>query len=359
MQYTTGAKLNEKDYRDIPLAKVQAIVELPKKHITDISMIPVLNQRGIGACVGHAIATAMIYMNWKETGSGNVLSPRFIYALAKRLDGKTTEGTQPRFGAKVTTDNGCPLEKDLPNDTFLTHAQYISVDVTEALKLASSTFKTKGYAFVPTTLESLKQAIFQNGVITMTIGCGEITNNEIKKGDENGYHYIALYGYETVGADTVFFYRNSWGDTWGKNGNGKFSFKDFNGFMFDAIAYVDLPNQLKDEAKSGYRYFKQYEVIGLKPELVKMLDDARHIAGVPFKINSGFRNKTQNKKVGGVEDSAHLTGLAVDIACTSDANRWKIVTALQKVGFNRIGIADKFVHCDIDKSKSNNVIWLY
>lgn len=360
MQYTTGAKLNEKDYRDIPLAKVQAPVAVPAKHITDISKIPVLNQREIGACVGHAIATALTYINYQETKQIEYLSPRFIYALAKQLDGNPlNEGTQPRLGAKVTTDNGCATDEIVNNDTFLTHAQYIKLDLNQKVIDNAKPYKTKGYAFVPITAEALKQAIYQNGVITITIGCGEITNKEIKKGTESGYHYIALFGYETIGTDTIFHYRNSWGDTWGKNGNGKFSFKDFNGYMFDAIAYVDLPNQLKEEAKSGYRYFKQYEIVGLKPELVQMLDDARHIAGIPFKLNSGFRTKSQNEKAGGVEDSAHLTGLAVDIACTSDTARHKIITALQKVGFNRIGIAKTFVHCDIDKSKSPNVIWLY
>jgi zinc D-Ala-D-Ala carboxypeptidase len=358
--YTTGAKLNEKDYRDILIAKVQSPVDLPKDHITDISMIPVMNQRNIGACVGHAIATSLAYLNHKETGKAEYLSPRFIYGLAKQLDGRPDEeGTQPRIGAKITTDLGCALDKDLPNDTFLTHKQYTSVDLTEALKLASVVFKTKGYAFVPITEEALKQAIFQNGVVTITIGCGRITSKEIKKGNENGYHYICVYGYEKDGNDTIFHYRNSWGSNWGKKGNGKFSFKDFTGFMFDAITYVDTPNQLKEEARAGYRYFKQYEIVGLKPELVKMLDDARHIAGIPFKINSGFRTKEHNKKVGGVEDSAHLTGLAVDISCTNDSNRYKIVTALLAVGFNRIGWAKTFIHADCDTSKSANVIWLY
>lgn len=358
--YTTGSKLNEKDYRDIPLAKVQAPVALPSKHITDISMIPVLNQRGIGACVGHAIATALIYINYKETKNIELLSPRFIYGLSKQLDGRINEeGTQPRIGAKVTTDYGCPLEQVLVNDTFLTHAQYISIGMSDELKDSAKIYSTKGYAFTPTNIESLKQAIYQNGVITITIACGEITNKEIKKGTSNGLHYICLYGYETKGKDTIFYYRNSWGEEWGDKGNGKFSGKEFEGFMYDAIAYVDLPNQLKEEARAGYRYFKQNEVVGLKPELVKLLDDARHIAGIPFKLNSGYRTKEQNKKAGGVPDSAHLSGLAVDIACTTDTARHKIINALQKVGFNRIGISKSFIHCDIAKDKSPNVIWLY
>lgn len=122
-------------------------------------------------------------------------------------------------------------------------------------------------------------------------------------------------------------------------------------------AFNQKPNE--QSIMPTYKYFKSSEIVGLKPELVKLLDEARHIAGTPFKINSGYRTKEQNKKAGGVEDSAHLSGLAVDIACTTDSARHKIINALQKVGFNRIGISKSFIHCDIAKDKSPNVIWLY
>lgn len=111
--------------------------------------------------------------------------------------------------------------------------------------------------------------------------------------------------------------------------------------------------------KSKYKYFTDNEVVGLKPELVQLLDKARGIAGVPFKINSGFRTPEQNKNAGGVKDSAHMSGMAVDISCTSDTNRWLIINSLISVGFNRIGIAKTFIHADIDKSKTQKVIWLY
>ncbi len=108
-----------------------------------------------------------------------------------------------------------------------------------------------------------------------------------------------------------------------------------------------------------YKYFSDKEIIGLKPELVLLLDQAREIAGIPFKLNSGKRTVEQNEKAGGVKDSAHLSGLAVDIACTTDSARDKILNSLRVVGFNRIGIAKTFIHCDIDKTKSPNRTWLY
>lgn len=93
--------------------------------------------------------------------------------------------------------------------------------------------------------------------------------------------------------------------------------------------------------------------------LLSMLDEARAIAGIPFKINSGFRTEKHNKKVGGKKNSSHLNGLAVDIHCNDNGNRQIILDSLRDVGFVRIGIAKTFIHCDIDYSKRQKRTWLY
>ena len=89
-----------------------------------------------------------------------------------------------------------------------------------------------------------------------------------------------------------------------------------------------------------------------------MIDDAREIAGVPFVINSGYRSREHNKKVGGVSNSSHTLGNAADIACTDGVSRLKILEALFNVGFRRMGIAKTFIHVDNDETKPDN-IWLY
>ena len=94
-------------------------------------------------------------------------------------------------------------------------------------------------------------------------------------------------------------------------------------------------------------------------EFLSRLDQARSIADTPFKITSGIRSEAWNKKVGGVSNSSHLLGYAADIACDNSVSRHKIIKALMKAGFNRIGIADTFIHVDNDPGKAENVIWTY
>ena len=36
-----------------------------------------------------------------------------------------------------------------------------------------------------------------------------------------------------------------------------------------------------------------------------------------------------------------------------------ILSALMEVGITRFGIAKGFIHCDVDKAKDPDVIWLY
>ena len=99
-------------------------------------------------------------------------------------------------------------------------------------------------------------------------------------------------------------------------------------------------------------------------DFMQLLDRARTEAGIPFKINSGYRTESHNAKVGGKpktntsKGSSHMYGLAADIGCTDSNTRQKIITALVKVGFKRFGVAKSFVHVDLDNDKSN-AIWLY
>lgn len=94
-------------------------------------------------------------------------------------------------------------------------------------------------------------------------------------------------------------------------------------------------------------------------EFLAMLDDARGLAEVPFRLSSAYRCEKHNEAVGGVEDSAHTKGRAVDIIARSGFEKWRIICGLKKAGFVRIGINKKFMHADNDPHKPQHVIWTY
>lgn len=94
-------------------------------------------------------------------------------------------------------------------------------------------------------------------------------------------------------------------------------------------------------------------------DFVGRLDQLRIQLGLPMHVNSGYRTIAYNKKVGGVPNSAHVMGLAADIACPDSGYRYKLVQLALLAGFKRIGIGSNFVHLDISLVLAQNVIWLY
>jgi uncharacterized protein YcbK (DUF882 family) len=97
----------------------------------------------------------------------------------------------------------------------------------------------------------------------------------------------------------------------------------------------------------------------MSKELLNKLDLIREEFGKPIRITSGYRTEAHNKKVGGTSRSSHLKGLAVDISCKNSLDRFKLIDLFMKYEITRIGVADTFIHIDIDKDKSQHVMWTY
>lgn len=124
------------------------------------------------------------------------------------------------------------------------------------------------------------------------------------------------------------------------------------------LPYLPLLN--KKEIK--YKYFSQAEVEKwkLKPQLWQLLDKLRDECGFAFNINSGLRTEAENKALNGsVSDSAHLSGLACDLAINDSIKRFRLIDIALKNGIKRIGVGKTFVHLDIDETKPQSVVWHY
>lgn len=89
------------------------------------------------------------------------------------------------------------------------------------------------------------------------------------------------------------------------------------------------------------------------------LDQCRDWAGIPFIINSAYRSVEYEKSKGRSGNSQHTKGLAVDIRCVTNAQRYRIVAALLVAGFRRIGIGTNFIHVDDGYPSSEPIIWTY
>lgn len=92
---------------------------------------------------------------------------------------------------------------------------------------------------------------------------------------------------------------------------------------------------------------------------VKILQNIRNITGKPMRINSGCRCMTHNEEVDGVPHSAHMRGLAADVAVFDSEQRFRLVAAALESGIKRVGLGKTFVHLDIDDGLPTPRIWLY
>lgn len=81
------------------------------------------------------------------------------------------------------------------------------------------------------------------------------------------------------------------------------------GTFWDDIEYF---TRAEFKCQCGGRYCNGYPVEPAE-ETVRMADEVRRRAGVPLTVNSGIRCKQHNAEVGGVSNSLHTTGQAVDL----------------------------------------------
>jgi hypothetical protein len=76
-------------------------------------------------------------------------------------------------------------------------------------------------------------------------------------------------------------------------------------------------------------------------------------------VSSGCRCEKHNLEEGGKPSSAHLRGLAADIACINSQVRYIVLRTLFNRNVRRIGIGKTFVHFDLDQELPQWVGWIY
>lgn len=343
-----GAIKSPDDYRNIPLASVMAMPEIvPDSYFVNVADLPVWTQAALGACVGHAGGKYGQRLEKAESGHLVKLSARFLYALAKCVDGEAGQGTYPSVMVKQWQKYGCATEDTCPNDTSLDHETYTYQRKLENIPKAAmdeaKRYAIKSYAFPGVNYQGLQNAIINANGCLLMLDIGQEWWNDVNgqwswreqdilplRTPKNviGSHEVYLYGYDYVGGRLRFWIFNSWSEQWGMQGKGCFFYDEWQPFIRESVTVVDLPNDWIDHVQelpkpNAFRYSFQKPIkYGDRGDEVKALQMALYLDGclkVDPKVFGNYLGMTakavmdfQNKyKVASPQEIQSLQGKSV------------------------------------------------
>jgi len=255
----TGAIKSPKDKRDWTLASAGASTIYPSSCFIDQTWMNVTMQGTIGACVGCTGEEVVRMIVKALTGVQEDLSWRFVYALAKCLEGtlhpvygdfrmypRTADsngGTYPALVAKIIRIIGvsrakfCPNDRNMSVDDFC-YGRDINNIPKEAIEDAKN-YRSKADFTVPNTEDGIMQAINyakdNNGGVMILRRVGDtywkdVNGNSTWQKEKilpirvpkviSSGHEEMLYGYdiEPVTNRLRIYWLNHWSKEWADNG---------------------------------------------------------------------------------------------------------------------------------------------
>lgn len=279
---STGAVLNPVDYRDIPatadISPLPNVSSISKYRYEKIDLFPVLNQGGIGSCVGHAESLVKSIMDYEETSNVEILSPAYLYGLCKAIDNNPNQGTFPRIAGKALLDRGVCSLALYPSNINLSVEQYTAFNPTIQQEADAKKHVIKSYGFCPADLEMLLATVYQKKALGITLVC----NNPnawyatqiipAPQGNILGLHRVAVIGWERINGRVLIECRNSWSENAHLQGRGNFKFywDEYRNAIFDIMPYIDAPNNVIEDAKNKdnvfvYTWYKNLSVTTNNP----------------------------------------------------------------------------------------------
>ena len=122
---------------------------------------------------------------------------------------------------------------------------------------------------------------------------------------------------------------------------------------------IDNPYFSEDELRC-----KGTDECSMNDSFMEKLINIRSELDRPMIINSGYRHPAHNSAIGGVKDSPHVFGRAVDIASIGEL-AYEIVRLAIKNGMTGIGVAQRgahdrrFIHLDDMSSDTHPRPWIW
>lgn len=250
-QKNTGAITSPHDYRDEIAAS--AVIgpslgfQLPLT--LDTTLGPVMDQNKIPACVSHSAVDVLKLYWFKKTGKWIDFSPRFLDVLSAEpwipLDG----GRVPRTVFKLMASVGCCTTALLPNDTNLSLSDYRNPAViTQAMRDEAAQYKIPGFIRVAADFNSVRQALYFYGAISMLFMVGEemYVPSWLPKDTDplrvpakvTSGHQMTPKGWISPTLNTL---RNEWSESWGVKGETHYDPIKWSPFAYEAWTPADVP----------------------------------------------------------------------------------------------------------------------
>lgn len=253
LNLASGGLPSPVDAHDWTLASVGAPTSYPASRFIDMSWTKASMQGKIGCCVGctgEEVVRRIVYLLF---GATDELSFRFVYAVAKSLEGTkgyeqfgrtagANDGTYPALVAQVIRKFGVPLAKYCPNNVSLSaddfcYGRAISNIPSEAFTDALNRKSGADFA-VAVTEEGIKQAINyaadnKGGVMILRqVGDTYWKHNGVSTWDKakllpillpdaftSGHEeFLTGYDYEPVTNRMRIYWLNHWSPKWCSTG---------------------------------------------------------------------------------------------------------------------------------------------
>lgn len=264
----TGFLKSPKDPRDFTIKKVKGLLGaeptiFPQTYFTDISSVPVLFQGKQSSCIGHATASGMMALDGGKYSYD--YSPRFIYALCKRDDGyPNADGTFYKQAMAEGKNNGICDNAQFPNDINLPFPQYKDASLIPQQAFDTAKQRTiKSYVKLNNlSFEGIKAAIYESKIVLLGVEIGiefytpswqakDVLPLRSPQKIVSG-HALLCYGYD----ENYIYFRNSFGPSWGDNGNGYFC-PDYLPFCVEGWVFMDLAPDVIENLKQQVSILQQ------------------------------------------------------------------------------------------------------
>lgn len=255
-----GSLPSPADSRNIDIASIQTPVSIPDLYITDISILGIENQGSKSTCVGCSMSKLGEYYVYKNTGKIVHFDPDALYVKCKKEDGIPFQnGTYAVVGAKIVVRDGINELNTLLNTKF-----------------------TTGYAFVSHDFQSICQAIYQNGMVSVGLYIDTnwflgIIGRALRF---IGGHETDLHGFDV--SQGLLYGVNSWGIGWVgqvagyvdpnvKPGRYVAKYDDIKSSIINIISFLPIPKTVINDIKNtGYRFFTTMKLGSIGYEIKKL-----------------------------------------------------------------------------------------